>query len=144
MVQYHKHSKTKYSGTGGKKRSTLDKVKVHYGGFFAHTRVSKEEKRERVDVKGRGEKGKAHAVSFANVASKGKIAKSRISTVTESPDNRHYARENVITKGALIQTELGIARVTSRPGQDGLVNAVLVTAAVPTSTQSKAEVKAEA
>ena len=32
----------------------------------------------------------------------------------------------IITKGALIETELGKAIVTSRPGQDGVVNALLV------------------
>jgi small subunit ribosomal protein S8e len=32
----------------------------------------------------------------------------------------------VITKGAILQTPLGQARVTSRPGQHGVVNAVLV------------------
>jgi len=32
----------------------------------------------------------------------------------------------LLTKGALIETEIGLARVTSRPGQDGVVNAVRV------------------
>jgi small subunit ribosomal protein S8e len=31
----------------------------------------------------------------------------------------------VITKGAEIETNLGLARVTSRPGGDGVINAVL-------------------
>ena len=52
----------------------------------------------------------------------------KIKTVIESPDNRHYARENVLTKGAIIDTEAGKARITSRPGQEGVVNAVLIEA----------------
>ncbi|RLF79472.1 30S ribosomal protein S8e, partial [Thermococci archaeon] len=42
------------------------------------------------------------------------------------PANRQYVRRNIITKGAIIQTEIGKAIVTSRPGQDGVVNAVLI------------------
>ncbi len=54
----------------------------------------------------------------------GKTAK--IITVKENPANPHFVRMNVITKGAVIQTELGLAKVTSRPGQDGVVNAKLI------------------
>jgi len=43
-----------------------------------------------------------------------------------TPSNREYAKRNIITKGAIIQTSEGKARVTSRPGQDGVVNAVLI------------------
>lgn len=54
------------------------------------------------------------------------IKKAKITTVSENAANPHYVRRNVITKGAVIDTELGKARVTSRPGQDGTVNAVLI------------------
>jgi small subunit ribosomal protein S8e len=37
-----------------------------------------------------------------------------------------YDRRGVITKGAEIETSLGIARVTSRPGNDGVINAILI------------------
>ncbi len=52
--------------------------------------------------------------------------KVRIETVTGNPANTHYIRRNIITKGAIIKTEIGMARVTNRPGQEGSVNAVLV------------------
>jgi small subunit ribosomal protein S8e len=45
--------------------------------------------------------------------------------VAENPADPNYARRNIITRGALIETSEGRARVTSRPGQDGQVNAVL-------------------
>jgi small subunit ribosomal protein S8e len=35
-------------------------------------------------------------------------------------------RRNIVTKGAIIETDAGQARVVSRPGQDGQVNAVLL------------------
>ncbi len=49
-----------------------------------------------------------------------------IETVRENPSNPNYVRRNIITKGSIIKTEIGDARVTSRPGQDGTVNAVLI------------------
>ena len=62
----------------------------------------------------------------ANVAdSKGKVTKSKILRVKRSPANRDYERRGVITRGAVIETEAGEAVVTSRPTDDGAVNAVL-------------------
>jgi len=65
--------------------------------------------------------------SHANLMlEKGKFKISKIKTVKQNPANRHFVRMNVITKGAIIETEDGLARVTSRPTRDGIVNAVLV------------------
>lgn len=52
--------------------------------------------------------------------------KAKILTVKENPANPHFVRMNIITKGAIIETEVGIAKVISRPGQDGVVNARLI------------------
>ena len=49
-----------------------------------------------------------------------------IEDVLENKANRHYVRRDIITKGTIIKTKLGDARVTSRPSQEGTVNAVLV------------------
>ena len=64
----------------------------------------------------------------ANVSdpSSGKTQKAEILRVIRNPANVDYNRRGVITKGTIIETPLGPARVTSRPGQDGLVNAILV------------------
>lgn len=51
-----------------------------------------------------------------------KVAK--IQAVLETPANRFL--ENTIIKGAIIQTELGKARVTNRPGQEGCVQSILL------------------
>jgi small subunit ribosomal protein S8e len=63
----------------------------------------------------------------ANVfdAATGKTVKTKIIRVTANRANREYERRGVITKGATIETELGTAKVTSRPSDDGVVNAVL-------------------
>ena len=50
----------------------------------------------------------------------------KIKTITDNPANRHFIRRNIMTRGSVIDTELGKARITSRPGQDGIINAVLI------------------
>ena len=68
------------------------------------------------------------AAKFANVTdpATGKTEKSEIKSVLKNPANVDYQRRGVITKGAILETALGQARVTSRPGQHGVVNAILV------------------
>ncbi len=62
----------------------------------------------------------------ANVSdSSGKVVKSKILRVKSSPANRDYERRGVITKGSVLETEAGEAVVTSRPTDDGVVNAKL-------------------
>ncbi len=136
MVQYHRAAKTKKTGSGGRLRSSSDKSRAQVGGFFSRAKVSRTdatakgdaaEKRTAFKVKGGRMKVAAERVAYANIVfEKGKVKKAKITTVFQSPDNRHYARENILTKGAVIETELGKAKITSRPGQSGVVNAVLV------------------
>ena len=60
------------------------------------------------------------------VENKGKIKKAEIKNVIETPQNRFFARQNKLLKGAIIETSLGKARITNRPTQEGCVNAVLL------------------
>ena len=52
--------------------------------------------------------------------------KAKIKTVLENPANRHYVGRNILTKGTVVDTELGKVRITSRPGQEGTLSGVLV------------------
>lgn len=52
----------------------------------------------------------------------------KVITVRENPANPNYVQRNIITKGAILETELGLVRVRSRPGQDGVLNGVRVSA----------------
>lgn len=79
-----------------------------------------------VDARGSGEKVRALATNVANVNDGGETVHATIEDVVENPSNPNYARRNIITKGAILETDAGRARVTSRPGQTGQVNAVLV------------------
>ncbi len=79
-------------------------------------------------ISGRGKTTKL--VSFlnnvANVIVKGKSKKSVIKNVLETPSNTFLARQNVLVKGAVIETELGKAKITNRPSQEGNVQAVIL------------------
>jgi len=78
----------------------------------------------------RGRGGIRKIVSFlndvANVTIKGKTKKSNIKNVIETPSNIFLARQNILVKGAIIETELGKARITNRPSQEGNVQAILI------------------
>ncbi len=49
-----------------------------------------------------------------------------IKNVIDTPANKNYVRRKIMTKGTIIETAKGKARVTSRPGQNGIVTAVLI------------------
>ena len=55
-----------------------------------------------------------------------KMQKAKVVTVRENPANPNFVQRNIITKGAILETELGLVRVRSRPGQDGVLNGVRV------------------
>lgn len=125
MENYHKPIKSKTSGTGGKKRKSRDKKLEHYGNPFTATKISPKGKevRKLVAMKGNGKKVRIKEALFINLLTKeGKMVKTKMSNVLETPANRHYARANLLVKGAIVQTELGKAQVTNRVGQDGVVN----------------------
>jgi len=113
--------------TGGKIILARKKKKRELGNLPTLTRIG-EEKRKKYRTKGGGVKIKAFSAEFANVFNpKTKITrKVKILDVVDNPANPHFVRRKILTKGAIIKTELGNAKVTSRPGQDGIVNAVLI------------------
>ncbi len=124
MLSQHR-SKRKHSG--GRYRSHLSKKLHNLGRLPTLTKIGNQ-KLKKLRVRGANEKVRVIVAEYANVFSqKDKTyAKTKIKTVTENTANRHYVRRNIITKGSVIETELGKARITSRPGQDGTVNAVLL------------------
>ena len=66
--------------------------------------------------------------TYANVTNpkNGETKKVKIETVEKNTANPNYVRRNLLTKGAIIKTEIGSARIMSRPGQDGIINALLL------------------
>ncbi len=65
-------------------------------------------------------------VDAANVRAGDKTKQATIVNVVETPQNRFFARQNRLMKGAIIDTSLGKARITNRPSREGQVNAVLI------------------
>lgn len=131
MTQWHMKSKRK--STGGLRYSLRrsDKKLAWKGGEFAHTKLAQEEKRKVVKGRGNTTKTKLSAVKFANVSDeKGKVHKVELKNVLENNANRHYARMQIVTKGALVEGLMNgkkvLVRVTSRPGQAGLAQGIFL------------------
>ncbi len=115
--------------SGGRKRPHRSNRKYEVGSYPTHTALSKEEHviiRER--VRGGNVKLRVKKCLYVNVIDPktGKSKKCKVLKILETPANREYSQRGIITKGTVIETELGKARVTSRPGQEGVVNAVLL------------------
>ena len=113
--------------TGGKVIAARGKRKFEMGRESAETRIS-EIKRKNVQTMGGNRKVKLLQCNIANVTNPkdGKTVSTTIETVMGNDANKHYVRRNILTKGSVIRTAIGTAKVTSRPGQDGVVNAVLI------------------
>jgi len=103
-----------------------DKKRHEFGGYFAATRLAEKKMLGRERGRGGAVKAKLKRADFANVLTKDGYKKAKILGVLESKDNRNFARLAIITKGAVIQTELGKAVVTNRCGREGSINAKLI------------------
>ncbi len=113
--------------TGGKRHPYRGKRKFEAGSFPVET-VLGEPERKIERTRGGNLKVKLLSDKYACVADSktGKTQKVEILRVVKNPANVDYDRRGVVTKGAIIETPLGLARVTSRTGQDGVINAVLI------------------
>ena len=77
-------------------------------------------------VRGKNIKTSLKTINFVNLAVDSNVKKVKILKVLENATNNDYQRRGVISKGAILETAEGKCRVVSRPGQDGVVNAILV------------------
>jgi len=113
--------------TGGKKRPYRKKRRFERGSFPTET-ILGESSRKISRRRGGSIKIRVLSDKYACVTNPatGKTEKAEILRVVKNPANVDYDRRGVITKGAIIETPLGLARVTSRPGQNGVINAVLI------------------
>lgn len=126
MPQWHGdlHKRKK---SGGRRKAYRGKRAYEMGREPAETKLG--ERRLKIQrCRGGNVKVKALAYDAANVADPktGKVQLVKIKRVVSNPANRDYERRGILTKGAVIETELGPAKVTSRPGQHGVINAILL------------------
>jgi len=113
--------------TGGKLNTLRKKKKRDFGTDFIAVKIG-EEKRKIIKTAGGNSKAKIVEVESVNVTDPktGKTKRTKILTVKDNPANPNYVRMNVITKGATVETELGLVKITSKPGQHGIMNGVLI------------------
>jgi small subunit ribosomal protein S8e len=113
--------------TGGRRRPAQMKRRAEIGLAPADTHIG-EDRRRIIRTYGGNDKVRALRAAFANVTNvkNGVTKKVKIEKVEENGANPNYVRRNLLTKGAIIKTEIGRARIMSRPGQDGIINALLL------------------
>jgi len=121
------HGRAKRKPSGARYTACHPKRLAQKGNLPTHTKVG-EQVAKTSKTKGGGLKTRLLFADKVNLfdATTRKYSIETIKTVTENPANRHFVRRNIITKGSVIDTSKGKARVTSRPGQEGMVTAVLI------------------
>jgi small subunit ribosomal protein S8e len=78
-------------------------------------------------VRGNNKKTALKTIDFVNLATgEAKVKKAKIIKVLDNATNNDYKRRGIITKGAILETQEGKCRVISKPGQNGIVNAILL------------------
>ena len=155
MAQWHGVSKRKPSGGRKRmmrgKRRTLDRECALYRGtnrrrnpdalvrflsrdpetgFYSEKQyaVLGESKRKKYRKTGASTQVKVLSDDVINVnnPADGTTKSIKFTTVSKNPSNPNYVRRNILTKGAVVETELGKVRISSRPGQDGVINGTLI------------------
>ncbi|MGV8141123.1 MAG: 30S ribosomal protein S8e [Candidatus Woesearchaeota archaeon] len=121
-------SKSKRKASGARYKSKIIKKRQHLiGRMPAMTKIGKI-KVQNIRTRSGGQKVRLLNVEKVNLydPKKKSFSMETIKTVVDSPADKNFVRRNILTKGTIIATDKGNARVTSRPGQDGIINAVLI------------------
>jgi len=119
--------RSKRKSTGGRYKRPQVKRLSRLGGLPVLTKIAAL-RRKAMRVPGANRKDKILFTDKANVydSKTKKHSVVEIKNTLENPANRHFVRRNIITKGSVIETSAGKAKVTSRPGQNGYVDAILL------------------
>lgn len=133
------HSKSRTKPTGGLRRLHRKKKKFELGRPFVPVIVGKET-RKTIRTKGGNTKTRLLKTETINLCHGKKIIRATVKKVVENPSNPFFVRRNIITKGAIIETDKGYARVTSRPGQSGQISAILIKTYEPVKKLKKKKV----
>jgi small subunit ribosomal protein S8e len=117
---------TKRKATGGKKKP-YRAHRVYEQGRHPVETIEGEQKLKTVSGRAGIEKIKIVRTNVVNVSdpTTGKTEKLDIVDVISNPANADYNRRGVITKGTIVRTEKGLARIISRPGQTGALSAII-------------------
>ena len=120
-------SRPRRKQTGARYKAYRKKKQYELGREPSFTKLGKK-RLQTLRVMGNNRKWRLLSADTANLfdPKTRSFKQAKIKAITDNPANRHFIRRNIMTKGSVIDTELGKARITSRPGQDGIVNAVLI------------------
>ncbi|MDI6723890.1 MAG: 30S ribosomal protein S8e [Methanobacterium sp.] len=113
--------------SGGRAKLNKNKRKSELGKSAAETKIS-DRRVKKIRTKGGNKKIRLtndNKINVVNPQTK-KVEVAEILSVIENSANTHFVRRNIITKGAIVETSAGKVKVTSRPGQHGMINGVLV------------------
>ncbi|MCK5039595.1 MAG: 30S ribosomal protein S8e [Candidatus Aenigmarchaeota archaeon] len=120
------HLRSKRKNTGGLLRRDSKSKKSQMGSLPTQTTIAPIKLKEK---KTRGGSVKKTIIStdkinvFDKTKKAFKIAK--IISIVKNPANPHFIRRTLMTKGAIIKTDMGNVKITSRPGQNPSLNGVL-------------------
>lgn len=119
--------KSRRKSTGGRRVLSAGKRKFEIGREKQFTRIGNQSTKAYRGMGGNVKTGVLMA-EYANIVDKSTntTQKVKIITVISNPADPNFVQRNIMNKGATITTEAGEAIVTSRPGQDGVINAVLL------------------
>lgn len=85
-----------------------------------------EDKRKTIKIRGGNIKTFIIKGKTINLKKGNQTKKSEIKKILETPSNRFLARQDIITKGTIVETEFGKAKITNRPSQEGVINGILI------------------
>ncbi len=126
MARSQARSKRKY--TGKKYRHFRKKRKRELERPRIDTVIGNVTKSKILRTMGGNMKMKLFSTNYINVTdpSNNKTSKVKILRFESNAASKDLNRRHILTKGAIVETELGNAKVTSRPGQHGVLNGMLI------------------
>mgnify|MGYP001216917525 CR=1 FL=1 len=124
-MAYSQRKSKRKSSSGLYNRKDRKKKIRELGNEPTHTKIAKP-KIKSLRTRGGHIKQTILGIDTANVFDGKTYVKASIKGILENAANRNYVRRGILTKGAIIDTDKGRAKITSRPGQEGCINAVLV------------------
>jgi len=125
LARSQARSKRKF--TGKKYKTFHKKRKRELERPSIETQIGQEKKKKQRTMGG-NHKLKLFSTSYINVTDlkSNKTSKVKILKFESNDSSKDLNRRHIITKGAIVDTEVGKAKVTSRPGQHGVMNGILV------------------
>ena len=126
MVTWQGKSKRKTSGSGGRRKKRRSKKSQEMGSPAIETFVAPS-KKKMVQSRGAVVKQKILQADSINVTDKkGQTKRAKITSFVENKASIDYHRRKIVTKGAIVETDLGKVKVTTRPGQIGTLSGKLI------------------